>query len=112
MNAQEAYKIGYMMRCAGRGMQPTQIQDHLHKQASVVGTAIGKTVDVGKWLGTKGLLAALLGPPVAGMAGGYALSQFEHPDYGVEEVRHEEQMRAYRDAISELARHKRQVPVA
>ena len=109
MNDSEAYKIGYMMRCASRGMEPTQMHEHLQKQATT-GAAIHTIWDAIKYLAPRAGLAAVVAPPIAGMAAGYGLSQLSHPDYDVDQVKHEERLRALQAATSELARAQRQMP--
>ncbi len=109
MNATEARQIGLLMRCVDDGMDVDDIRQFVEKRAGFfagAGKVTAKGMDLLKSLSGFGLGAAILGPPAIGATAGYGVSQLGSPSYDVEDVRHEEKMQAYRNAMAELARAK------
>ena len=127
MTNKEAYKIGFMLKCAELGVDPeeTAHQAILYKQASP-GVAIGAagagagallTKGVGNLYGEgKGLagvlgkhlplaLAILLGTPIAaGHAGGRWAASVAEPPLNVSDIKRREQKSEYEHQIERLER--------
>lgn len=120
MNSQDAYKIGFLLRCAEEGLTPEQTEQRI-KTASMAKTAVlgleaagnmvGKTVSAAG----KGLLSALrtagwltvVAPPVAGMAGGYMLAKSKNDTFDIEEAKKDEELAEYYRAMDMLGRSQR-----
>lgn len=117
MTNEEAFKIGFLMRCAEEGLVPESVaarikQASLHKDANVLtswvtgaGTAgagiakrfVGSLLNLGKL----GLIAA---PPLAGVAGGYTLAKATQDDFDTDEARKRELIAEYQQALDQLTR--------
>lgn len=115
MTPQEAFKIGFLMRCAEEGLTPDQTAERIEKVAAAVKE--GKAgdwipspstfTDPMKWLANKALWGTLVVPPVVGGVGGYALATAGDDEYDIEEAKKEEELAAYYRAIDQLARSRR-----
>lgn len=118
MTNEEAYKIGFLLRCAEEGLQPDQINQRI-KQAALQKTAQGKLLS---WLGggankvLGGLLGAIMstgkygliaGPPLAGAAGGYMLAKGRDDDFDPEEAKKRELIEEYHRALDQFNRSRR-----
>lgn len=104
MTPKEAFKIGFLEKCARDNLSPAQTMMRIQhskfmlKQSSVAG-AVGNTVS--NIFGSLWPLA-LLAPPVAGVAGGYALAQAGDDTYDSEESKKREEIAEYQRAIDRL----------
>jgi hypothetical protein len=116
MKNEEAYKIGFLLRCAEEGLAPDQITDRV-KQASLNKRAFpgekllaGGLGAAGKVLGNAFSLAKLgliAGPPIAGAAGGMALAKARQDDFDPEEAKKRELIAEYQRALDQFKRSQR-----
>lgn len=123
MTNEEAYKFGFLMRCAEEGLSQDQITERI-KQASLnktagIGSEIlggvkafgGKGVDLaGRLFGSLlslGKIGLIAGPPVAGMAGGYVLGKARSDDFDPEEAKQQELIAEYQRALDQFNRSQR-----
>lgn len=136
MTEQEAFKIGFLLFCADAGMSPAQTAEHIekaagmHKRAAGVGetasnfvsgvgsgigtavaTAAGGLSEAAKWLLGNAKLS-LIGGPLAGLLGGYALANMNDDTFDVDEAKKQEEIAEYRRAIDQLSRSNRLRAVA
>ena len=149
MTPQEAYKIGFLHKCAEDGLtveealqrvrtaaalvKAAAVKDWLPKNSgqtglgALIGGAIGggdggglagtaAGAATGGAIGATGLPAAtlkallpllILGPPAAGMAAGYGMSQASDDTFDDEDMRKRELMSAYEQATDQMKRTKR-----
>lgn len=97
LNSREAFKVGFLQRCADAGLDAEETQqaikeavefvknaslsDFLSKPYEKVLDVIGNTAShAGQNVGNLGLTAMVLGPAAAGLAGGYGLSRLGDVD--------------------------------
>ena len=103
MTPREAFKLGFLQKCAADGLSDEDILERirnakflagdpeLHKQASVLGN-----------LGNVGIGAALLAPPLLGMAGGGMLAHATNADYDADEAKKREELAEYQHALEAM----------
>ena len=100
----EAFKFGFLMRCADENLDDTQIQDRLDfaltKQAGLGRDAIGGLANLAGKLPGYGLLAALGG----GSGLGYLTSKLTEDTTDVEDAKQEELMAAYSNEADRVRR--------
>lgn len=116
MNTREAFKFGFLLRCAEEGLTVDQISDRTEKLASAM-----KTADVWNWLKSFGLGAAKAipwtigaalkggalaagGGALLGAGSGYALSKALDDTVDTTEARDEELIAEYHRALQDLLR--------
>ncbi len=122
MNTKEAYKIGFMLKCAELGLDPEKaatdfilIKSGAGGLLSLLGGGLGKLFGTGKEVAggiiNKGLgwgiPLALLAPPAAGVVGGYALHNVMNPEIDYSQIQKEEEVEEYERAISRLKKNLR-----
>jgi hypothetical protein len=104
MTPKEAFKIGFLEKCAADNLSPTEIMARIQHSKFVIKSAgiAGPIGDTAKafmnWAGP----LALIGPPVAGLAGGAMLAGAQDDSYDPEEARKQEEIAEYRRAIDQL----------
>ena len=121
MTPNQARIIGFLMHCREQGMEPPQMKAAMEKVAlvgeaasaargvgSAATTGASGAFDLAKWLGQKAIWGLAAGPPLIGAGIGYTAAHLGGPDQGPEDASHEEQVDAYRQAIAELNRIKKQ----
>jgi len=120
MNKQEAFKIGFLHKCAEDGLTPEETLQRVRTTRLMVkaagpvpgldaasrmgGAAIGAGADATASLAKAILPLLLLGPPVAGGLAGYGLSQATNNPVDKSEMRKKELMAAYERAAAQLQR--------
>ena len=115
MTPQEAFKVGFLIRCAEEGLTPQQTEERIEKTAAAIKQGkIGDWMpspstftDPLKWIANKALLAGIVAPPAVGAAGGWALANAQDDEYNVDEAKKEEELAAYYRAIDQLSRSRR-----
>jgi hypothetical protein len=114
MNSHEAFKIGFLCRCADEGLTPEQTAVRikqaatLPKQAGFNPLTWGKPVGSGiDWLWQRAKVPMVAGPPALGVLGGYALSKAKADTFDVDEAKRDEELTEYQRAIDQLARSQR-----
>ena len=117
MTEKEAFKIGFLLKCAEDGLTVDQVESRIQQRASsikkeaggwdlaksVLGGGInlaGKVLDKAFW-------PAVIAPPLLGIAGAYGLSRAQDDTYDVDEAKKREEIAAYRRAIDQLNRSRR-----
>lgn len=103
MTPQEAFKFGFLLRCAEEGLSPDEIADRvqfgLAKQAE-----LGKIVGgIASGVTNLGLLG-LAGSAGIGAGGGYMAAKLTEPDADPAEAKQQEMITAYRLYAEEMAR--------
>lgn len=115
LTPQEAFKVGFLARCARQGMTPDQMlktaQDALaaFEKRAVLGTVLGKSLDALKGLAggalNYGVPAAVVAPPLLGALGGYGLAKAtDVDDTDVAAIKNRELIDEYRRNADELVR--------
>lgn len=111
----EAFKVGFLLKCAEDGLTPEQIlarvrdmRSGLTKQA-VIGGLIDRALDAGsgiaKSVASYGIPAALIAPPAIGALGGYALSKAtDIDDTDVSGIKNQEVVDEYKRQTDRLLR--------
>ena len=89
MTPREAFRYGFLLRCAEENLSPEQVEDRV-KQANLMQLLGG----------------AMIAPPLVGgalgMAGGYAAAQATEPVHDVEEIKKQEIAQAHRLLTAQL----------
>jgi len=116
MNTKEAFKVGFLHKCAEDGLTPEQTFARAKKATAMMKVAgagaelLGGAKDVvggaGSLLWRLGLPAALLGPPAVGALGGYGIAQLGEETFDAEEAKKRELVAAYERASQQLERSK------
>jgi hypothetical protein len=70
--------------------------------------AVEKTMDIGQAIATKTFWPLVMAPVVAGVAGGYGLSQMTDDHYSDADARKDEELAEYQRAIDQITRANRQ----
>lgn len=110
MTPKEAFKIGFLQKCASDGLSRTDtirrirdakfmlVAQQLEKQGGGVGTAwnMGKDVAGALWP------LLILGPAFGGMLGGKLLADAGAEDIDKDEMRKREQLAEYRRALMQM----------
>jgi hypothetical protein len=102
MTNEEAYKFGFLLRCAEEGLSPDQINERV-KQAALQKSAYPGENFV-KSLLSLGKLGLFAGPPVAGVVGGYALAKSRNDEIDPAEAKKRELIAEYRRALDQFNR--------
>jgi hypothetical protein len=116
LSARDAFKVGFIARCAEDGLRPEEIRlrvkqaaELLEKHATFLGDMAGKVVDVGKGIGTAavdwGVPLGLAAPPILGGMAGYGLARAtDIDDTDVEDIKNQEVLQEYRRQSDRLRR--------
>lgn len=97
MSPKEAFKVGFMLRCADEGLAPGDVEDRIQKAAGLMqkqGIFDNALGHIGGALGTAGMMG-LAAPIALGGLGGYFLNKTREANVDEEDVR-------TRELISEL----------
>jgi hypothetical protein len=117
MTPQEAFKFGFLMRCAEEGLQAEEIyeraQQALIKVANpgIVGAGVGAGASMA-WpvvkgvagLGQTALIGGLLASAGLGAGGGYMAAKLTEPDMDAEEAKTQELITTYQLFADEARR--------
>ena len=109
MNSHEAFKIGFLCRCADEGLTPEQTAVRI-KQAATLPKQAGWLKDIfspAAWTARRLGQLAIAGPPALVVLGGYALSKAKEDTFDVDEAKRDEELTEYQRAIDQLARSQR-----
>lgn len=114
LTSREAFKCGFLARCAEDGLSPEGMLRRAkaaREKVAVLGTLINKTVDVGKGVVDAslgwGIPLALAAPPILGGIGGAALAKAtDIDDQDVEDIKDKELLDEYRRQTAQLRRHR------
>lgn len=99
MNAREAFKFGYLARCASDGIGPDEAEGRMEKFATPGITEIPGLM--AEWA----IPALLAAPPVVGATLGYTAAKLNDVgDEDVKSVQNRELVREYRDQTENLNR--------
>jgi hypothetical protein len=105
MTPKEAFKIGFLEKCAEAALSPEETLARIKHAQFMVKSGLGETlVNFLSNLFSTAWPAALVVPPVAGLAGGAMLAQAQNDDYQEEEAQRRELVGAYDRAVSKLER--------
>jgi hypothetical protein len=128
MTVQEAYKCGFLLRCALEGLGPTEIEARITKSAqlkaadglipglaALPGKLVGGVVQTGENVSDifknlwpylqSGLFHSTISAPVlGGLATGYGLSRLGDASVSPEDAKQEELLAEYRRALGALNR--------
>jgi len=105
MTPKDAFKVGFLHKCAADGLSSEEVLERirnaklLHKMGA--NTALG-SITSKAWNTLWPLM--LLGPPAAGVAGGYALASAQDDTYDKDELRKKEEIAEYHRAVARLQR--------
>lgn len=137
MTPQEAFKFGFKMQCAREGLdedataQRATVAAMLVKRAGTEGAtpvggmlsdawragtgaveagakAVTTGIDVTKSIADKAFWPLVLAPVVAGVGGGYVLSQMTDDHYSDDDARKDEELAEYQRALDQITRANRQ----
>lgn len=112
MDARDAFKLGFLARCAHEGLSESQTQARLKtafEKTAILGTLIGKGADAATSITGQllrfGLPLALLGPPIAGGLAGYGLAKAtDVDDTDIADIKDKEVLDEYRRQTETLQR--------
>ena len=120
MTDKEAFKIGFLMKCAEEGLTPSQVEERITHRVEMIKKAesvamvkkadsnspglVGTGWDVLKTMLGHAWPLAVAAPWVAGGVGGYALSKAQDDVYDVDEAKKREEIAEYYRAIDQLNR--------
>ena len=120
MTNKEAFKIGFLMKCAEEGLTPSQVEERITQKVEMIKKAenvamvkkadpdsrglVGTGYDALKTILGKAWPLAVAAPWVVGGVGGYALSKAQDDIYSVEEAKKREEIAEYYRAIDQLNR--------
>jgi len=114
MTPKEAFKIGFLHKCAADGLSPDETMERIRHATLMMKTAgpIKDVVDTVKapvgWAANKafnyGVPLALFGPPILGLGAGYALSKMRDDTFDKDEARKKEEIAEYQRAVEKLRR--------
>jgi hypothetical protein len=115
LSARDEFKIGFLERCVAEGLSPDQVRQRVKaaNALSWLGSnlawpalgAAGRGVfdAASNVVGKVAVPAALVGPPLAGLAAGYGLTSATDSDSDdVEDIRRQELINEYERATSHL----------
>lgn len=110
MTPKEAFKIGFLYKCAEDGLTPEEVLQRVRTTRIMVKVAAIPGLDAAIQTGTTGVTTLfkalwpllLFGPPMTGLAAGYGLSQITDNTYDKDEIRKRELIAAYERATSQL----------
>lgn len=116
MTEKEAFKIGFLLKCAEEGLAVEQVESRIQQRASSIkkeavfggiANLAGRGLSLAGTAVDKAFWPAMLAPPLLGIAGAYGLSKAKDDTYDVDEAKKREEIAAYRRAIDQLKRSRR-----
>lgn len=112
MTPKEAFKIGFLEKCAEDGLSDEEIVKRIRNSKMMTKLALGGAGMADDTIGgvfnffgnvlDKAWPMFLVGPPLAGAAGGYVLSQAKNDAYDKDEAKTREIVGAYQQALTRL----------
>jgi hypothetical protein len=91
MLPQEAFKVGFMLRCADEGLSPAEAQERIQKAAACMEKQSIQALTSGlQGLGDLGLAGAIGAPVGLGVLGGYLLNKARESEVDEDDVRRDE----------------------
>lgn len=111
MTDKEAFKFGFLLRCAQEGLTPEETRQRIEKTAALKRADFDPLAAM-RSVGKGALLTALVAPPAVGALGGYALATAHDDNYDVDEAKKEEELAEYYRAIDQLGRSNRLQTIA
>jgi hypothetical protein len=117
LTPREAFKVGFLARCAEDGLTPDQMLSRVKLAAEMfekrafLGKLLDKGVDAGLGaaggMARLGGLAAVIAPPVLGAMGGYGLAKAtDVDDTDVDEIKKRELVEEYQRQAAKMHRQK------
>lgn len=92
LTKQEAFRVGFMLSCADRGLDGAQLQNHVLKAASLIKHAFPGLDGVADLAGT-----AVVAAPIAAGAGlGFLAHEATNPEVDADDVKVRELIEEYR----------------
>lgn len=111
MTDKEAFKIGFLLKCAEEGLTEEQVERRILEKSAwslpPIGDWVDRAASGAKWVADKAFWPAVVAPPLVGIAGAYALSKAQDDTHDVEEAKKREEIAAYRRAVDQLNRSSR-----
>lgn len=116
MSPQEAFKIGFLLSCADRGLTPEAthalVKEGLAKQALGLGNVVGEMIEapgrvlsaIGPTAINAGLLAGIGIPIAAGAGTGWAAAKLTDDDSNVDEAKTDEILAEYQRLTDQARR--------
>lgn len=106
MTPQEAFKIGFLKKCAADGLAPDETMQRIQHARFMIksGGAVSGGLNLLKSMFGAMWPLALLGPPMVGMGGGALLAKAQNDAYEPEEARQREEIAEYERSIDRLRR--------
>ena len=104
MSPREAFKFGFLARCAEEGLTEAQVQERvktaaLRKQAL---PGVSDLLGAAGWLAGTGAATAVLGGGLTGRVAGHTLARLQDPGYDADAIKRQELMSAYGTLADEL----------
>lgn len=104
LTTRQAFKFGFLLKCAEAGLSTQQIQQHIDAAIEKLSfDPIGMLTDAGK-LGLGGVGLALSGAGITGALGGYGLAKATEPDADPEEAKMQELIATYKQYADQARR--------
>ena len=104
MNTREAFKIGFLEKCAADGLSPDETLVRIQHANFMLKTAENPLSSAMQLAWRSAWPLLLLGPPAAGLAGGMALARAHDDGYESGEARKREEIGEYQRAVERLQR--------
>ena len=96
MTPREAFKLGFLQKCAADGLSTDETLECIRHAKSMV-----KDATITDWPGYA-LTAALAGPPLLGVLGGATLSDATTRNYDTDEAKTREELAEYKRAVKAM----------
>lgn len=108
LTAKEAFKVGFLSRCADMGLNDEETHELVKKALDLgIGSALGALGTLAEKPLSFGLTAAMIAPPAIGAGMGYGLSQLtDADDTDVDELRKSELIDEYRRLADQIRQKK------
>lgn len=107
LTPREAFKVGFLARCAEEGLSPDQIAARVKFAADKFAGLMDAAAGLGKSVVGTGLPLALLAPVALGGMAGYGLSRAtDIDDTDVAEIKNQELLDSYAQETARLKRQK------
>jgi len=108
MTPKEAFKVGFMHKCAADGLTPEQTMERIRHAKFMMKAAqtpiLSDLVSAGGTAMKWGIPLALLAPPVAGLGAGYTLAKMRDETFDKDEAMKKEEIAEYQRAVEKLRR--------
>jgi len=109
MTPKEAFKVGFLRKCANDGLTPDQTMQRIQQakfmlKSSGIGVPFVAGLSALKALFGAAWPLALLGPPLVGLGGGAMLAKAQNDTFDPEDVKKREEASEYERALQRLRR--------